>query len=344
MTVHRWRSAVRPITDTLFAVAVLGALVVPGFGGGERLLANLPLVIAFAFVLFRLQGQVGVLGEAVSTLAEQSGVGTNVLALLENSRSEADGSATVGASVEQVQADQVVFGYGGASVLRGLDLDANAGEIVAVVGASGAGKSTLVQLLLRLRLPESGTISLDRAPLGSLRRMALAENIGVVFEDCFLFDESVEWNITLGRHFSPAQVQAAVSMAELDDVVRSLPGASQFRVGPRGRNLSAGQRQRVVLARAVIARPQILILDEATNALDAPTEQSLLRRLREARPEGITLVIAHRLSTVLAADRIVVLEGGRFAGVGRHAELLEGNETYRQLVETQLIDSPAQRA
>jgi ATP-binding cassette subfamily B protein len=207
-----------------------------------------------------------------------------------------------------------------------------------VVGASGSGKSTLAQLLVRLRSPQSGRIALDGAPLEGLSRASLARQLGVVFEDCFIFDESVEWNIGLGRAVSPDAIAAAASAANLAEVVRGLPDGYATRLGPRGRILSAGQRQRVALARSLVAAPQILVLDEATSALDAATERSLAETLRERRPGGITLIIAHRLSTVLLADRVAVLEGGGIVAEGRHAELLETSPIYRRLVETQLVE------
>jgi ABC-type multidrug transport system fused ATPase/permease subunit len=339
MGLHRWRSAVRPVTEVLYAVTLLGALLVALHLWREQLFASLPLVLAFVFVLHRLQGQYGTITEAAASLAEQEGATLNVFGFLGDLTPRApDGSETVAAPVERISVEDVEFRYdGGQPVLRGLDLELRRGEVVAIVGASGAGKSTLVQLLARLRTPQSGRVTVDGVPLDRVARRSLARNLGIVFEDCFLFDESVEWNISLGRDVAAAALQEAIQTAGLDDLIRSLPDGRRSRVGSRGGHLSAGQRQRVALARAIVTRPQTLILDEATNALDGATEESVAQRLRHARPEGITLVIAHRLSTVLAADRILVLEGGCIMAAGRHADLLETSETYRRLVETQLI-------
>jgi ATP-binding cassette subfamily B protein len=210
------------------------------------------------------------------------------------------------------------------------------------VGASGSGKSTLAQLLVRLRAPQSGSIRMDGVPLDHAARSSLARNLGVVFEDCFVFDESVAWNISLGRDLPSDAVADAGRAARLDDIVHALPDGYDSRVGPRGGALSAGQRQRLALARALVTWPQILVLDEATSALDGPTERSIAEAVRERRPDGITLVIAHRLSTVLAADRITVLDGGVIAASGRHADLLETSAVYRRLVETQLVERAAE--
>ena len=344
MGLHRWRSAVGPATEALYVVALVGALLVALDVWRDQLFGNLPLVLAFVFVLHRLQGRFSAISDAASSLAEQEGAALNVFAFLSDHGSRAsDGTEAVRAPVERVTVEGVSFRYpGGEPVLSGLDLELRRGEAVAVVGASGAGKSTLAQLLVRLREPQAGRILVDGVPLDRMTRASLARSLGVVFEDGFVFDESVEWNIALGRDVPPDAVTEAARMARLDEVVASLPEGYASRVGPRGGQLSAGQRQRLALARALAAGPQILVLDEATSALDAATERSITDSLRERRPDGITLIIAHRLSTVLAADRVAVLEGGSIVAEGRHAELLESSAVYRRLVETQLVERPTE--
>lgn len=343
MGLYRWRAAVKPLTDLLYAGAVLGALLVVLTLWRERVLDSLPLILAFGFVLTRLQGQLGAVGEASVALAEQDGAALGVFAFLGGSAArDPDGTAELRSEVRRVQVERVTFRYGeGAPVLRGLDLELRRGEVVAVVGESGAGKSTLAQLLIRLRQPQGGTIRLDGVRLDEFSRASLAKRLGVVFEDGFVFDESVEWNVSMGRDLSASAVREATAAAGLADVIAALPDGFATRVGSRGNTLSAGQRQRLALARAIAARPQILVLDEATNALDSSTETSVAEQLRALRPTGITLLIAHRLSTVLAADRILVLEGGRIGAEGRHEELLEASSTYRRLVESQLINRAA---
>jgi len=343
MGLHRWRSAVGPVTEALYVVVLLGGLVLALSVWQDQLFANLPLVLAFVFVLHRLQGRFGAITEAASALAEQEGATLNVFGFLgERALRAPDGSAEVTAPVERIRVEHVEFRYGeGEPVLRGLDLELRRGEVVAVVGASGAGKSTMAQLLVRLRAPQSGGILVDGVPLDRLARSSLARNMGVVFEDCFIFDESVVWNISLGRDLPSSAVAQAAQTARLDELITSLPEGYHTRVGPRGGKLSAGQRQRLALARALVAGPQILVLDEATSALDAATERSITDALRERRPDGITLIIAHRLSTVLAADRVAVLDGGGIVAEGRHADLLESSAVYRRLVETQLVERTA---
>ena len=344
MGVYRWHSALGPVTQAAYAAVLLGGLLVALAFRREALFQHLPLVLAFLFVLHRLESQFGGLSDAFSGLAEQQGAGLNVFALLrERAPRAADGSEAVPSPISRITMERVGYRYpGGESVLRGLDLELRRGEVVAVVGASGSGKSTLAQLLVRLRTPQAGRILLDGVPLGDLARASLARSFGVVFEDCFIFDESVRWNVALGREIAPGAVDAAARTAQLDELVATLPDGYETRVGSRGGKLSAGQRQRIALARALLAEPQILVLDEATSAIDAATERSISDGLRERRPGGITLVIAHRLSTVLTADRIAVLDDGRIAATGTHAELLETNATYRRLVETQLVGRSAE--
>ncbi|MFI5208206.1 MAG: ABC transporter ATP-binding protein [Gemmatimonadales bacterium] len=340
MGLHRWRSAVKPLTDVLYAGAVLGALLLALTLWGTRVLDSIPLIIAFGFVLTRLQGQLGAVAEASVELAEQDGAALGVFAFLGSSAArDPDGTAELTPEVRLVQVERVTFRYGdGAPVLRGLDLELTRGEVVAVVGESGTGKSTLAQLLMRLREPQGGSIRLDGVGLDEFSRASLAKRLGVVFEDGFVFDESVEWNVSMGRDLPASAVREATDAAGLADVIAALPDGLATRVGSRGNTLSAGQRQRLALARAIAARPQILVLDEATNALDSPTETSIAEQLRALRPTGITLLIAHRLNTVLAADRILVMDGGRIAAAGRHEELLETSPAYRRLVESQLIN------
>ncbi len=340
MALHRWRSAVAPLTQAIYAVALLGGLLIVVTFWPEQLLSRLPLILAFVFVLHRLQTQFGGIAEASSGLAEQEGAALNVFAFLDDrARRAPDGAQALEPPIGGIALQRIGYGYrDGEAVLRGLDLELKRGDVVAVVGASGAGKSTLAQLLVRLRTPDAGRIVLDGLPLEAVSRASLARSVGVVFEDCFVFDESVRWNVALGRDLASDAVADAARAARLNEVVAALPDGYETRLGARGGKLSAGERQRLALARALVAGPQILVLDEATSALDAPTERSIVEGLRGRRPDGITLVIAHRLSTVLAADRVAVLDGGRIVAEGPHAELLETSSVYRRLVEAQLVE------
>ena len=223
-------------------------------------------------------------------------------------------------------------------VLSGIDLSIQPGEVVAVVGPSGAGKSTIAALLLRLYDPSLGRVRLDGNDLRELSASWLRRQIGVVSQEPLLFSCSVAENIRYGRaDATDEEVEAAARAANAHEFIARFPEGYRTLVGERGVQLSGGQKQRVAIARAVLKDPRILILDEATSALDAESEHLVheaLDRLMEGRT---TLVIAHRLSTVMGADRVVVLDSGRIAQSGDHASLIAEDGLYRRLVERQFI-------
>ena len=223
-------------------------------------------------------------------------------------------------------------------VLQGIDLAVEAGQVVAVVGPSGAGKSTLAQLLSRFYDPDSGRIRLDGRDLRQLDPGWLRRQVGVVSQEPILFSGTIAENVRYGRpDASEAEVIAAARAANAHDFVAKFPDGYETRVGERGVQLSGGQKQRVAIARAVLKDPRVLVLDEATSALDAQSEhlvQEALERLMRGRT---TLIIAHRLSTVAGADRVVVLDGGRIVQLGSHAALMSEDGPYRRLVERQFV-------
>lgn len=223
-------------------------------------------------------------------------------------------------------------------VLQGIELGVRAGEVVALVGPSGAGKSTLAQLLSRFYDPDRGRVALDGRDLRALDPGWLRRQVGVVSQEPILFSGTIAENIRYGRpDATEDEVVAAARTANAHDFVARFPEGYATRVGERGVQLSGGQKQRVAIARAVLKDPRVLVLDEATSALDAESEhlvQEALERLMRGRT---TLIIAHRLSTVVGADRVVVLEGGRIVQLGSHADLMEKDGPYRRLVERQFV-------
>jgi ABC-type multidrug transport system fused ATPase/permease subunit len=224
--------------------------------------------------------------------------------------------------------------------LTGVDLDVEAGQTVALVGPSGSGKTSLVALIARLYDASEGAVLLDGADVRSLDVASLRSQVAFVADDSFLFSAGVADNIAYARpEASREEVEAAARRAQADEFIRDLPGGYDTRVGDRGMTLSGGQRQRVAIARALLARPRVLILDDATSAVDATTEESIKAGLREAMAGRTTFVIAHRLSTVSLADEVVVMDGGRIVDRGSHEELLEGCGFYREIAEHGLADS-----
>jgi ATP-binding cassette subfamily B protein len=204
------------------------------------------------------------------------------------------------------------------------------------VGATGSGKSTLVKLLLRLYAIQSGTIRLDGIPISQLRLDDLRRAIGLVSQEVFLFHGSVAENIAYGSFEAPrAAVERAAQLAEASGFIEALPQGYDTVVGERGQRLSGGQRQRIALARAILKNPPVLILDEATAAVDNETEAAIQRSLDLITAERTTLVIAHRLSTVRHADRIMVMEQGAIVESGRHEQLIAADGAYANLWRVQ---------
>jgi ABC-type multidrug transport system fused ATPase/permease subunit len=240
-----------------------------------------------------------------------------------------------------VELRDVSIAYDGTGhpALRGVSLDVPAGTTVALVGATGSGKTTLVHLLARLYDVDTGAVLIDGADVREVDLPSLRAQIAMVDDNPFLFSASVAENIAYARaDATRAEIERAARRAQAHDFIMRLPDGYDTRVGERGLTLSGGQRQRVAIARAFLADPRILILDDATSSVDASTEQQIKSALREVMAGRTTFVIAHRLSTISLADEIVVLEDGELLAHGRHDELLEASELYREIVAKGLPD------
>ncbi len=225
-------------------------------------------------------------------------------------------------------------------ILQDVDLHIEPGRKVAVVGHSGAGKSTLSRLLYRFYDVTGGTIRIDGQDIRQLTQDSLRSAIGIVPQDTVLFNDSIYYNIAYGRPgASRGDIERAAGLAHIRDFIEGLPEAWDTVVGERGLKLSGGEKQRVAIARAILKRPRILVFDEATSSLDSKTEQAIQETLREVAENHTTLVIAHRLSTVVDADRILVMENGRIREQGHHAQLLELEGLYRQMWDLQQRES-----
>ena len=226
----------------------------------------------------------------------------------------------------------------GSPALQHISLDIKAGERIALVGPSGAGKSSLFQLLLRFYDIQSGQISLEGVNIAELELEALRQQYALVPQESVIFASSVAENIRYGRpDASDEDVQAAAKAARADEFIQQLPEGYQTYLGERGVRLSGGQKQRISIARAILADRPILLLDEATSSLDAANEQFIKLALDELMREKTTLIIAHRLATVINADRIVVMDKGQIVAIGNHQELIASNALYREFAELQLV-------
>jgi len=221
-------------------------------------------------------------------------------------------------------------------VLRGINLTVTAGQVVALVGSSGSGKTTLTHLLLRFYDPQRGAVRIGRTDVRQVALKDLRRQIALVAQETILFNDTIRHNIALGRPGATgAEIETAAKHAYAHDFIIAKPEGYETVVGEKGITLSGGQRQRIAIARAILKDAPILVLDEATNALDAESERAVQAALEKLMVGRTTICIAHRLSTIQKADLIVVLEGGRIAESGTHAELIQARGVYFRLYEMQ---------
>jgi len=227
----------------------------------------------------------------------------------------------------------VHFDYGEGEILRGIDLEVQPGEVIAFVGRTGTGKSTLMDLLLRFHDPTRGSIEIDGIDLRDLQRNSFLDHVAIVTQEPFLFDETIAENIRYGqRDASDEEVREAATAASAHEFIDQLPQGYATPVGEFGLRLSGGQRQRITIARAILCNPAILVFDEATSALDAKTERAVQVAIEALRGQRTIFLIAHRLTTIRHADRIVVLDEGRIAEIGDHDALMSRPGIYRELI------------
>ncbi len=334
-----------PLIRMLILLGFTGILL---YGGMDVVAGRLEVgtYSVLVFLTQRLLWPLTRLGETLDQYQRAMASTTRVMNLLDTPIEIHSGDTPL--QVEQVRGEvvlqEVTFAYHDrAPVIHNLSLHIGAGKTIAIVGSTGSGKSTLVKLLLRLYEVQGGTITLDGIDLRQLRLKDLRRAIGLVSQDVFLFHGTVRENIAYGTFdASHAEVMAAAEIAEAHEFISQLPQGYDTIVGERGQKLSGGQQQRIAIARAILKNPPILILDEATSAVDNETEAAIQRSLEKITKNRTTIAIAHRLSTVRNADCIYVMEHGKLVEQGRHEQLLEQQGIYASLwrVQSGLTSSP----
>ena len=349
--------------NSLTLVSTLALALVYGLGGWFALNGGLDAgsVVALALLLTRLYGPLTALANAPMDIVTAIVSFERVFEVLdlEPLISDAPDAVDIPEGPATIEFDDVHFSYpaadkislasleevavldtrGGQEVLHGISFRAAPGEMVALVGSSGAGKSTIASLLPRLYDVDSGAVRVAGLDVRDVTSSSLRRTVGMVTQDGHLFHDTIRANLTFARpEVTDDLVWDALRRSRLEGLVASLPDGLDTVIGDRGYRLSGGERQRLTIARLLIAEPSVVVLDEATSALDSTNESAVQEALTEAMSDRTSLVIAHRLSTVRAADRILVLEAGHVVESGTHAELLAGGGRYAELYETQFAD------
>lgn len=345
---------VRGLFDPMLeALPTLGVLAVLGVGALRLSTTAIDAgdLVQVAYLFTLLAFPIRALGWVLAELPRSVVGWQRVQAVLDATGSMEYGSAaTTSTTPAALEISGVSYAYGEAEVLHDVTFDVPAGRTVALVGPTGSGKSTLVQLLVRLVDPGEGRVLLDGVDLREMAYGGIAESVALVPQQTFLFDDTVRGNVALAAEASEEDVWAALRLAQADGFVGRLASGLDTRVGERGTSLSGGQRQRLALARAVVRRPRLLILDDATSSVDPQVEARILYGLRDAAESSTVVVVAYRLATIALADEVVYLDRGRVVDRGSHEELLARCAGYRNLVtayereeaERAAIDSPAE--
>jgi subfamily B ATP-binding cassette protein MsbA len=334
-----------PLMDIFGAIAIAMLVLL-----GRNLIAHNAftpgIFLAFIVAVFKLYDPVRKFALFNNNFQQALGASSEIFRFMdiEDEVREKPGAKPLPRFAKSIRFDRVCFSYGengegSREVLSDINLEVTAGEVLAVVGSSGAGKSTLVHLIPRFFDVTGGRLLIDDHDIRDVTLTSLRSQIGIVTQETVLFNDTVRNNIAYGQpHVSAKDVEAAARMALAHDFISVMPAGYDTVIGERGVRLSGGERQRLAIARAILKNAPILILDEATSALDSESEALVQSALGNLMAGRTVVVIAHRLSTVRSADRIVVLEGGAISDVGAHDDLMKKLGTYRRLYDLQFVD------
>jgi len=328
---ERVSALVPVVNDTFGILALVGVFFAGGMAleSGQIVASNL---VTFLFLLFGLMQPITSIVSTIASMQRGIAAAQNVAGLLDEQPTITDGSSKPGTFSTELAINDVSFSYGSGNVLRNITLNIPRGETVAFVGASGSGKSTLLDLVLRFYDPQQGNISFNGQDIRTFSLPEYRSMFGMVSQETILFNDTVFANITLGmENVTSEQVEQAARIAHAHDFISQLPDGYNTVIGDRGMRLSGGQRQRLAIARAVVRNPQILLFDEATSALDTESERIVQAAIGNVLSNRTAIVVAHRLSTVVHADKIFVFDNGTIVETGTHNELLAMNGVYTRL-------------
>jgi ATP-binding cassette subfamily B protein len=321
-----------------FMLAMAGVLWVGGLKviAGEFTLGELTQFLAFMSILLQPVRQIGML---VNGFARGSATGGRLFQVLDLDPEIQDKPDAKDLEITNgtLEFHNVSFGYEGEPTLKGISFKVEPGHTVGLVGPPGSGKSTIAHLVPRFYDPIEGYITIDGQDLRDITLDSLRKAVGVVEQDTFLFTASVEHNVAYGDPWAPDdRVELASQYAQLGDYIERLPGGYDTMVGERGVSLSGGQRQRLSIARSIMLKPQLIVFDDSTAAIDAATEQRIRAALTDLTKDRATIIISHRLSSLMHADEILFIEHGEIVERGSHAELLTQGGQYNDLYELQI--------
>ncbi|QPH99544.1 ABC transporter ATP-binding protein [Campylobacter concisus] len=327
---------VSPLMETIGSIGVAAVIIV---GGKDVIDGNINMGAFFSFLtaLFMLYTPLKRIVNIYNKMQDAIAASERTFFLMDKVSDIKDGEKELNEEIRLIKFNNVCLNYGDKEVLKGINLEARESEFIALVGSSGGGKTSLMNLLIRFYDVNSGEILINETNLKDIKIHSLRQNIGLVTQRVYIFNDTIAKNVAYGREFNEDAVINALKMANAYEFVSKLDDGIHSILNEFGTNLSGGQRQRIAIARALYQNPQILIFDEATSALDNESEKEITKAINNLRNEKIIFVIAHRLSTVESADKIAVLSGGKVVDIGSDEELSKRNEIYAKLKGKALV-------